>query len=207
MVESNGGSGREPRAESRTEPPRRLDLSLTQLLASGLAGATGAIISSYLGVAGTIVGAALFSVVATVGSQVYSHSLRRTRSRIVQSVSQRQISPRRTAITAVVVLFCVIVGLTLFELVLKEPISAWVRGKKDDGTTISKVVHHKRSKAAPAPTPADTTTPSVPITPIPTDTATPPGSTSPTVSATPTPLGTSPTATTPTATTAPTPTP
>src|SRR6185437_13824737 len=65
------------RAESE-----RLGLSASQLLASGLAAMSATVAASYFGVAGTVIGAALGSVVTVTGNAVYGYWLRRTRSRV-----------------------------------------------------------------------------------------------------------------------------
>ena len=61
---------------------RRIEVSGTQVVASVLATVTGAIAASYLGVAGTIIGAAVMSVASTAGSAVYKHYLGRTARRL-----------------------------------------------------------------------------------------------------------------------------
>ncbi|MBN9619104.1 MAG: hypothetical protein J0H43_05160 [Actinobacteria bacterium] len=70
--------------------PRRflpgLDISLTQVIATALAAVTATIGASFLGVAGTVVGAAVASVLSVVGNAVYSHSLRRTQDRVREAV-------------------------------------------------------------------------------------------------------------------------
>jgi hypothetical protein len=59
-----------------------LDLSVTQLIGGSLAAATAAALGSRLGVVGTIVGAALVSVVSAVAGALYTQSLRRTQELI-----------------------------------------------------------------------------------------------------------------------------
>jgi hypothetical protein len=56
----------------------RLDLSAAQVTGGALAAVTSAVAGSTLGVNGTVAGAAVGSVVATVGGELYTHSLRRT---------------------------------------------------------------------------------------------------------------------------------
>jgi hypothetical protein len=58
--------------------PRGIQLSSAQVIASVLATLTGAIAASYLGVAGTLVGAAVGSVASTMGTEVYKHYLLRS---------------------------------------------------------------------------------------------------------------------------------
>jgi hypothetical protein len=59
-----------------------LDLSLTQTLGGALAAMTAAALGSRLGVGGTIVGAALASIIAGVGASLYTESLRRGREKV-----------------------------------------------------------------------------------------------------------------------------
>ena len=69
----------------------RFELSATQLVATALAAITATVAASYLGVAGTVIGAALASVVSAIGTAVYSQSLRKTHARV------REVVPARTA--------------------------------------------------------------------------------------------------------------
>jgi hypothetical protein len=57
---------------------RPLDLSVTQVAASAMAAVAGALLASELGVYGTILGAAVVSTGATVGSALFQHAFRRT---------------------------------------------------------------------------------------------------------------------------------
>lgn len=57
---------------------QRFDLSLPQIVGGALATMTAAVAASYLGVAGTVIGAAVMSVGSTVGGAVYTHYLKRT---------------------------------------------------------------------------------------------------------------------------------
>lgn len=68
---------REPLSTHHQRP--RLDLSVPRILGGAAAAASAAIASSWLGLAGTVLGAAVVSVVATVGTAVYAHSLERSR--------------------------------------------------------------------------------------------------------------------------------
>lgn len=78
-TEDTIGSGPDPR---RRRGLTRFDLSVTQLVATGLAATTATVAASFLGVAGTVVGAALFSIMTAVGKAVYEQSLSRTRDRV-----------------------------------------------------------------------------------------------------------------------------
>jgi hypothetical protein len=69
------------RAPAPAEPPAHV--TITQIVASALAAVTATVTLSWLGVAGTIVGAAIASVVTVIGNTVYSRSLRRTQDRVL----------------------------------------------------------------------------------------------------------------------------
>jgi hypothetical protein len=78
------------------DEPQRLNLSLTQVVATALAALTATVVASFLGVAGTVIGAVLASVCSVVGTAVYSHSLRRTRERVRAVVpARRPVGPRQ----------------------------------------------------------------------------------------------------------------
>jgi hypothetical protein len=68
------------------EAPARLQISMTQVLATALAAISATVVASFFGVAGTVIGAAISSVCSVVGTAVYSHSLRRTRERMREVV-------------------------------------------------------------------------------------------------------------------------
>src|ERR671916_808240 len=57
-------------------------LSVVQVLAGALAAVSAAVVASTFGLAGTLLGAAVTSVVATVAGALYTHSLERARARI-----------------------------------------------------------------------------------------------------------------------------
>jgi hypothetical protein len=67
---------------------RKLSISTTQVVASALAAMSVAFMTSWLGTAGTIIGACLGSVIATVGTAAYSWSLRRTSTVVKQTAAQ-----------------------------------------------------------------------------------------------------------------------
>ena len=62
--------------------PGGLQLSPIQIIASLLATLTGAILASYLGVGGTLTGAAVGSIASTTGTEIYRHYLRRSQERL-----------------------------------------------------------------------------------------------------------------------------
>lgn len=67
----------------------RFELSATQLVATALAAITATVAASYLGVAGTVIGAAVVSVMTAIGNAVYAHSLRTTHARVREAVPTR----------------------------------------------------------------------------------------------------------------------
>src|SRR6478752_844039 len=69
----------------------RLGLSVVQIVASTAAAVTAALLGSRLGVAGTLTGAALASIVSAVGAAVYGHSLLATRRQVTKAL--RRVRP------------------------------------------------------------------------------------------------------------------
>jgi hypothetical protein len=80
-------------------PSRRFNLSAIQVSAGILAALTGAVAASFLGVGGTLVGAAVGSIASTVGGEVYKHYLERTHERLRGAVDVHRF---RTAQSTVV---------------------------------------------------------------------------------------------------------
>ena len=72
-------------------------LSVIQIVASTAAAVTAAVIGSRLGVAGTLTGAALASIVSAVGAAVYGHSLLVTRRHMTKAL--RLVRPTAAAPT------------------------------------------------------------------------------------------------------------
>ncbi|MFC6899531.1 hypothetical protein ACFQGX_30060 [Nonomuraea dietziae] len=62
----------------------RFELSVPQIAGGALAAVTAAVAASYLGVAGTFVGAAVASIASTIGGAVYTHYLKRANEQIKQ---------------------------------------------------------------------------------------------------------------------------
>jgi hypothetical protein len=72
----------EPRGSS---PRSRLEVSGTQVAAGALASMSAAVVASLFGAAGTLIGAAVASVVTTVGSAVYGVWIRHTGAKLRQT--------------------------------------------------------------------------------------------------------------------------
>jgi hypothetical protein len=77
---------------------RRLNLNGVQVFAGVLATMTGAIAASYLGVGGTLIGAAIGSLASTVGGEIYRHYLERTHERLRGAVDVRRYRTARSTI-------------------------------------------------------------------------------------------------------------
>ncbi|NHC44990.1 hypothetical protein [Motilibacter aurantiacus] len=71
----------------------KLGLTVTQVAAGALAAVSASVASSFLGVAGTVIGAAVMSVVATTGSAIYGLSLRRGQERLAQTLRRPAMGP------------------------------------------------------------------------------------------------------------------
>jgi hypothetical protein len=76
--------------DGRENAPRRIEISLTQILAGSAAAVCGAWLSSTIGVAGTVIGAGLVSALVTVLSAVYAHGARRARDRLRTRLAELQ---------------------------------------------------------------------------------------------------------------------
>lgn len=74
----------EPKTPTPKRGRNRLRISGISVAAGAAAAATASFASSWLGVAGTVLGAAVVSVVITVGTAVYDHSLRRAQAQLHQ---------------------------------------------------------------------------------------------------------------------------
>ena len=83
---TRGGSGLTQDPEDRRSDPIQVKFSLPQLTGGALAAATAALIGSQLGVAGTIFGAAVASVVGGVAGTLYSAGLDRTHRRVTEAI-------------------------------------------------------------------------------------------------------------------------
>jgi hypothetical protein len=72
-----------------SEEQQKLDVNWVQAAAGALAAMSSAVLLSTVGVAGTIIGAAAGSVIATVGSTIYSYYLRLSRERVAAAARLR----------------------------------------------------------------------------------------------------------------------
>lgn len=144
------------RAEPRGAPPRpRLEVSGIQVAAGALASVSAAVVASLFGAAGTLIGAAVASVVTTVGSAIYGVWIRHTGEKLRQtqgvlpfrptlpSIPKGRIergrawlSERRSGVLAGVglVFVATMAVVTLVEVVGQRPLSS-VASRDSSGTT------------------------------------------------------------------------
>ncbi len=81
------------------DKPKFFGLSLTQTLVGALAAITSALAASFLGVAGTIIGAALGSIVVTISTALFSHTLTTAKDSIRStSLVGKQESPSQVVV-------------------------------------------------------------------------------------------------------------
>lgn len=177
---STGKSTPEPESASQSaHPVARLDLSVTKIIGGALAAMTAAALGSQLGVAGTIIGAALASTVAALAGALYTTSLSRTQARVKsalngrpafaerasgdgnsaastspQTVQRFRVSWRSVVIATLVIFGLAAVALTGVELLTGQPLSG---GK---GTTISHAAQQDRAPKTSRPDEPDKVKPS-----------------------------------------------
>ncbi|HEV8562814.1 MAG TPA: hypothetical protein VGR06_41395 [Actinophytocola sp.] len=171
-----------------------------QVITSGLAAITAALLGSTLGVAGTVLGAGVASVVTTIAAAAYARSIQHTRARVRLAQakvigranesqpdgdtesSENEGQPRRLSRPALIVAtglaFALgMLAITGFEWISGHPVSG------GQGTTIGGIIRPQRGPTpVERPSPASTTT-SVPSTV--TSTTPSPPATDPTTSTTP----------------------
>lgn len=177
------------------EVPRpTLGITPAQVAGSALASVSGAVLASWLGVAGTLIGAAMLSIVATVGSAAYTYSLRassqvitirrRPGGRPVQVEERepwwRALPWPRVALASIAVLGVSLLALTAFEGLTGKPVSSLTTGKDGGGTTISRAVGASGTDSSPDDQPDEPAD-------IPTDDTTPSPTTDPSTDPSPTP--------------------
>ena len=179
----------------KTAPPRRPDspsparsgLSPLQVIAGGLAASSAAVVASFFGVAGTVIGAALASVVASLSAALYGESLRRTEERLRRLRGGRssapaaaaplppRLSPRRApaprrrprwsrvALGAAAAFGLAMVLITTVELIGQRPVSALVGASSHTSTTtVGEITGGGGSHATVPTTPAPSTSSATP---------------------------------------------
>jgi hypothetical protein len=189
----------------------KIQLSVAQIAASCLAAVSAAVLCSLFGVAGTVIGTAVASLIATIGSALYAHSMRRTKARlrrlhqagaaapplteVVKTARQQgrqwlsQIQWRLVGIGTVVVFVVAIGVVTIIEFSAGESLSALFGvshsgGRESSITSLVGKGPHGKHHHKPKPTPSPSSSSS---SPAPTKTVTVSPSPTKTVTVTPTP--------------------
>jgi hypothetical protein len=172
-------------------------LRVPKLLAGALAAVSGAVVASFFGIEGTLIGAALVSLLVAPAEALYTHSLasahrvaRRSLVRRVgeqagasqegtsqQGTSQAHPQPirwQRVAVAAVVAFGLAIGAITGVEAVANQPLASLVgsRPRPEGSTSVGAVVGGADRSAPPATwAPATSTTSTSSSVPVPTTTA------------------------------------
>jgi hypothetical protein len=167
-------------------------LYVPKLLAGALAAVSGAVVASFFGIEGTLIGAALVSLLVAPAEALYTHSLasahRVARRSLVRRVG-RQAGPseeatsqadpqpirwQRVAVAAVVAFGIAVGAVTGVEAVAKQPLASLVGSRPRPGasTSLGVVVAGADRSAPPATRPLATSATSTPPSgPAPTTTA------------------------------------
>jgi hypothetical protein len=197
-------------------------LRVARLLAGALAAVTTAVVASFFGFDGTLIGAALGSVLVAVGEALYTRSLvsahtlarRSLRRRVATgpaaskdaagTAPPQPLRWRRVAVAAVAAFGIAVGVITGVEAVAQQPLASLVgsRPRQAASTSVGVVVAGADRSASPTTRPPATST-TAPAGPAPTTTAPPAGptTTAPGAAATTAaPAGTGPDATTATTT-------
>jgi hypothetical protein len=190
-------SARPPSTDEGRTPQTPAKLSLTQLVASALAAVSATVVASFFGVTGTLVGAAVASVVTVVGNWAYSRSLGRVHDRVQNALpalnvaAPRHVTRRepqsawhppwrptwrlswrptwRSAAIGVVGTFVVVAGIVTFiEVAAGRPLSNLVHGSTGHGTSL---FGNTRGTSSPTPSPSGTHPTTTPRTTSPATTA------------------------------------
>jgi hypothetical protein len=179
-------------------------LRVAKLLATALAAASGAAVASFLGAGGTLLGAALVSVLVAAAEAVYAHSFasahRLARRTLVRRMGDQagandegtgQARPRpvrwqRVAAAAVLACGVAVGAITAVEAVAGQPLASLVGGRPRPGasTSLGVVVARAERPAPPATrAPATSTTPASGLAPTTTAPVGVPATTAPAVTA------------------------
>ena len=162
-------------------------IEISKVIAGTLAALTAAVIGSFLGVAGTLAGAAVASVVGSVGTEIYQRSLHRGAKRLsaiaptfvkvpaavgtpeVAAATEEEspshtVPPRRNirwghVALAATALFVLAIGtLSVFELVAGKSVASTVGSTSSGKSTVGSVFGDDSAKE-PAVTPSTDTSP------------------------------------------------
>jgi hypothetical protein len=162
-------------------------IEVTKIIAGTLAAVTAAVIGSFLGVAGTLAGAAVASVVGSLGTELYQRSLHRGAKRLgaiaptfvkvpaavgtpaVAAATEEEkpshtVPPRkeirwgRIGVVAGALFVLAMGSLTVFELISGETVASAVGNSSSGRSTVSSILGDDSAKK-PAVTPSTESTP------------------------------------------------
>jgi hypothetical protein len=162
-------------------------IEVTKIIAGTLAAVTAAVIGSFLGVAGTLIGAAVASVVGSIGTEIYQKSLHRGARRLGEiaptfvkvpaavgtpavAAATEQENPAHTVVPgtnirwgrvglAAAALFILAIGsLSAFELIARESVAEAV-GSSSSGRSTIGIPLGNDSADTPAVTPSTESSP------------------------------------------------
>ncbi|MEP6665151.1 MAG: hypothetical protein ABJA81_01770 [Nocardioidaceae bacterium] len=164
-----------------------INLSGPQILAGALAAASAAVVSSWMGVAGTVLGAVVVSLVASIGAALYTPSLERSSQKLRETLPVKAVRPggtptvvppavetpapapanrrsshlqwRTVAPSAAASLVLGLALLTGFEAILGKPASSLTGSGGSGGTTVSSLIAHHDDTTDTTPMHANTSEP------------------------------------------------
>jgi hypothetical protein len=163
-------------------------IDIPKTIAGALAAVCAAVVGSFLGVAGTLVGAAVASIIGSVGTEIYARSLKRGREKLATVAPtfirapaavgtpgvaaateedspshtvppKRQIRWGRVAMIAGAVFVLAMGSLTIAELITGKSVASSVGNSTKATTTFGGLFDSgRRSQSTPVPTPSPTPT-------------------------------------------------
>ena len=212
--------------KAKEQGTNRLDIKPTQVAAGALASVTAAVLGSKLGVAGTVAGAGLASVVGTVGTAMYERSIQAAKERVTARIKteeppagashdaqtvrlmveppKQETGKRRWPMVVAATAVAFVLGMGVLTLV--ELVDGHATAGTGDRTTVGALFGQPGQTSTPHPTntPSTSTSTSTTSNTAPTTTSSTPPSSSSTTPSEPTTSSSSTTTTTTTTTQPPT---
>jgi len=162
-------------------------INIPKTIAGALAAVCAAVVGSYLGVAGTLIGAAVASIVGTVGTEIYESSLNKGREKLQtltpafvktpaavgtppvaaatedespsHTVAPKpQIRWKRIALLAGAVFVLAMGSLTVFELISNRSVASIVGNDTKARSTVGGLLNPGTRSATPTPSPSPSAT-------------------------------------------------
>jgi hypothetical protein len=162
-------------------------INIPKTIAGALAAVCAAVVGSYLGVAGTLIGAAVASIVGTVGTEIYERSLNKGREKLQtlaptfvktpaavgtppvaaatedespsHTVAPKpQIRWKRIALLAGAVFVLAMGSLTVFELISNRSVASIVGNDTKARSTVGGLLNPGTRSATPTPSPSPSAT-------------------------------------------------